>query len=222
MSSTKIADSAVQAMIPAFETQWNRDLHSVWRQEIASFSFVPKGSNPPPSDWWLVFLDNSDQAGALAYHDLTNAGLPLSKIFVETIQAAGSSLSVAASHELCEMAIDPGLNSACQDGSGKFWACEVCDPVEDDAYGYAIGPTVVSDFVTPDWFAPGVTWGGRNFDFKGHATKAFEVLAGGYAQYFDPSNGWVQVTGAARKGAGAKSRGGLRAVTTKTLSTVAR
>jgi hypothetical protein len=24
---------------------------------------------PGPGAWWLVFLDNSDQAGALAYHD---------------------------------------------------------------------------------------------------------------------------------------------------------
>ena len=29
----------------------------------------------PAGSWWVVFLDNSDQAGALAYHDLTNEGL---------------------------------------------------------------------------------------------------------------------------------------------------
>ncbi|HKF97892.1 MAG TPA: hypothetical protein VKB20_06525, partial [Steroidobacteraceae bacterium] len=29
-----------------------------------------------------------------------------------------------------------------------------------------------------------------------HATSAFMVLAGGYAQKFDPKKGWVQVTGA--------------------------
>jgi hypothetical protein len=40
---------------------------------------------PAPDGWWLVFLDNSDQAGALAYHDLTNEGLPLSKVFVNLL-----------------------------------------------------------------------------------------------------------------------------------------
>jgi hypothetical protein len=40
---------------------------------------------PAPDSWWLVFLDNSDQAGALAYHDLTNEGLPLSKVFVKLL-----------------------------------------------------------------------------------------------------------------------------------------
>ena len=43
-----------------------------------------------------MFLDNSDQAGALAYHDLTNEGLPLSKVFVKTIQADNASVSVGA------------------------------------------------------------------------------------------------------------------------------
>src|SRR5690349_21408829 len=32
--------------------------------------------------WALVFLDDADEDGALAYHDLTPDGLPSSKIFV--------------------------------------------------------------------------------------------------------------------------------------------
>jgi len=34
-------------------------------------------------DWAMVFLDDADQPGALAYHDLTPDGLPLSKVFVK-------------------------------------------------------------------------------------------------------------------------------------------
>jgi hypothetical protein len=34
--------------------------------------------------WAIVFLDDADQPGALAYHDLTPNGLPLSKVFVRT------------------------------------------------------------------------------------------------------------------------------------------
>src|SRR5438132_13860833 len=34
--------------------------------------------------WAVVFLDDADQPGALAYHDLTPGGLPLSKVFVRT------------------------------------------------------------------------------------------------------------------------------------------
>lgn len=195
--STTIASADVQTMIPAFSQQWNTDLKSVWGIDSATFTFVPQGQAPAAGTWWVVFLDDSDQAGALAYHDLTNEGLPISKVFVKSIQADNSSVSVGATHELCEMAVDPWLNSAYQDPQGIFWAGEVCDPVEDDEYGYQIGATLVTDFVTPNWFAHQHAL--PTIDFKGHATAAFAVLSGGYAQKFDPQNGWQQITGSKAK-----------------------
>jgi hypothetical protein len=192
--STAIADSDAQAMIPAFNTQWNNDLNSVWGVGAARFALNTKQQAPPAGSWWVVFLDDSDQANALAYHDLTNEGLPISKVFVKTIQADKASLSVGASHEICEMAVDPWLNSAYQDPQGTFWAGEICDPVEDDQYGYDIGGVLVTDFVTPNWFGHKNAVGA--IDLQRHANRAFEVLTGGYAQKFDPQKGWVQVTGA--------------------------
>jgi hypothetical protein len=52
---------------------------------------------------------------------------------------------------------------------------------------------LVTDFVTPTWFGHQHAQGA--IDFKGHARAAFEVLTGGYAQKFDPTQGWQQVTG---------------------------
>ena len=138
-------------------------------------------------------MDNSDQADALAYHDLTNEGLPISKVFAKTLMQDKASISVGATHELCEMAVDPWLNSAYQDPHGTFWAGEVCDPVESDQYGYEIGGVLVTDFITPNWFAHEHAQGA--IDLKNHARTAFQVLSGGYAQRFDPRRGWVQVTG---------------------------
>ena len=192
--STAITAPNVQAMLPAFSQQWNQDLAPVWGIEAGSFAFVAKGKTPAAGTWWIVFLDDSDQADALAYHDLTNEGLPISKVFVKSILADKSSVSVGATHEICEMAVDPWLNSAYQDPQGVFWAGEVCDPVEDDQYGYQIAGTLVTDFVTPNWFAHQHSQ--SKIDLKGHAHKAFAVLSGGYAQKFDPSKGWQQVTGA--------------------------
>src|ERR1700686_3316921 len=60
--------------------------------------------------WAVVFLDNADQPGALAYHDLTPEGLPLSKVFVKTTIENGDQVSVSASHELVEMLVDPAIN----------------------------------------------------------------------------------------------------------------
>jgi hypothetical protein len=191
--STVIADNDVKAMVPAFDQQWNKDLDPIWGVGSASFTFVPQNQTPASGTWWVVFLDDSDQAGALAYHDLTNEGLPISKVFVKTILADNASVSVGATHEICEMAVDPWLNSAYQDPNGVFWAGEVCDPVEDDQYGYEINGTLVTDFVTPNWFAHEYAQGA--IDFQKKANAAFEVLTGGYAQKFDPQQGWVQVTG---------------------------
>jgi hypothetical protein len=191
--STVAADGDIQELLPAFTQQWNQDLNTVWGVGNAQFAFTPKTTAPAAGAWWVVFLDDSDQANALAYHDLTNEGLPISKVFVRTIQADNASLSVGATHEICEMAVDPWLNSAYQDQQGVFWAGEVCDPVEDDQYGYTIGGILVSDFVTPNWF--GHQYAQGPIDLQQRAQSAFEVLTGGYAQKWDPQQGWQQVTG---------------------------
>ena len=190
--STALSDAQVQAMIPAFQTQWNRDLAPIWSLETAQFTWTAKTNPPPASNWWLVFLDDSDQAGALAYHDVTDTGRPIAKVFAKTILADHSSISVGATHEICEMAVDPTINLAAQDASGTFWAYEVCDPVEDDQYGYDINGVLVTDFVTPAWF--GFKDAAGALDFQQHATSAFKVLSGGYAQKFG-QGGWTQVNG---------------------------
>jgi hypothetical protein len=190
--STAIADAEVQKMIGAFEKQWNRDLAPCWGLEEASFTWTAKNNPPPAGAWWVVFLDDSDQASALAYHDLTDIGLPISKVFVKTILADKASVSVGATHEICEMAVDPTLNLAAQDDKGTFWAYEVCDPVEDDKYAYDVDGVLVTDFVTPRWFAYQHAHG--PIDFQHHAKKPFVILDGGYAQKFG-KNGWEQITG---------------------------
>jgi hypothetical protein len=191
--STVITNAEVQAMIPAFVQQWNNSLVPVWGVEPANFSFVLKGAIPALGAWWLVFLDNSDQAGALAYHDLTSAGLPISKVFVKTLLADKASISVGASHELVEMGVDPWLNSAYQDTHGIFWAGEVADPCESDSYGSSINGVLVTDFVTPNWF--GHQYAKAPFDINNHLASAFQVLPGGYAQHFG-RRGWVVTYGA--------------------------
>jgi hypothetical protein len=209
-NSTAITDGHVQEMLPAFEHQWNQDLDPIWGVGSSKFTFVPKHQAPPAGSWWVVFLDNSDQAGALAYHDLTNEGLPLSKVFVKTLLADNASVSVGATHEICEMAVDPQINGAFQNAQGVFWASEICDPVESDQYGYEINGILVTDFVTPAWYAFEHAHGA--VDFKNHASRPFQVLTGGYAQKFDPRRGWVQVTGrrAMATGHGAHAAEGSR------------
>lgn len=115
------SDSDIQTMLPAFKTQWNRDLDPIWGVGTAEFAFVPKHTAPQAGAWWVVFLNDSDQANALAYHDLTNEGLPISKVFVHTLGSLPltrrdgkaphllSALSLAAPTNDGPSSIDPSL-----------------------------------------------------------------------------------------------------------------
>src|SRR5437763_7165373 len=96
---------------------------------------------------------------------------------VKTLLADNASVSVGATHEICEMAVDPQINGAFQNAQGVFWASEICDPVESDQYGYEINGILVTDFVTPAWYAFEHAQGA--VDFKNHARRPFQVLSGG-------------------------------------------
>jgi hypothetical protein len=108
-ASTVLSDEEVQSVVPALQTQVHRDFGPIWGID-ADLSFVPKGTQPPAGSWWLVVLDDSDQAGALGYHDVTNDGLPIGKIFAKTDMKYGANWTITLSHELLEMLGDPEIN----------------------------------------------------------------------------------------------------------------
>lgn len=96
--SSAIIDREVQGMIPAFTAQWNNELNTIWGVGAAEFAFCAKGSPPPQRSWWAVFLDDSNQADALAYHDLTDEGLPISKVFVPGSRATFARIALELQH----------------------------------------------------------------------------------------------------------------------------
>jgi hypothetical protein len=108
-ASTVLTDSDVQAVVPALQTQVHRDFAPAWGVD-ADLTFVGSGATPPSGTWWLSILDNSDQAGALGYHDLTPDGLPLGKVFAGSDLQLGFKWTVTASHELLEMLGDPDID----------------------------------------------------------------------------------------------------------------
>src|SRR5215467_12897387 len=101
--------------------------------------------------WALVFLDDADQANALAYHDLTDEGLPQAKVFVKTTLENNDLVSVSASHELVEMLVDPAINlMTTGPDQNTFYAYESADPVE--ALSFSVNSILMSDFVFPSFF----------------------------------------------------------------------
>jgi len=195
--TTVLADADVRKVTRALRTQLTEHFTPAWGID-AELVVVPRGRVPRPGTWWLVLLDHSDQAGVLGLHDLTDEGMPLAKVFVKTIRDLGRSWTIAASHELIEMLVDPGVNlAACVDtGDGAvFYAYEVCDPCERDDYGYEIEKIRVANFVYPAWFEPFRKPSGSRFDHCRRISCWLQLLPGGYATVFDPKQGggWNQI-----------------------------
>lgn len=142
--------------------------------------------------WAVVFLDEADAENALAYHELTPDGFPLSKVFVKTIADEGASLTVATSHELVEMLVDPAINMLTTGPDPKAaYAYESADPVEADALAFKVSGFDMTNFVYPSYFESFRKPRSTKFDHQGKVTKPFQILAGGYQLIFKSGN-WSQ------------------------------
>jgi hypothetical protein len=195
---TVLSDAEIQKALPAFNKQLARDFAPIWGVE-SHIRFIGKGKTIPKGYWWISILDDADGAGYLGYHDLTPEGYPLGKAFAKTDIDNGYNWTITATHEILEMLIDPSINLVAfiEEGkyAGKLFAYEVCDACEADELGYNIDGTMVSDFVTLDyfeWFHTKTT----GFDFRNKIKAPFQILPGGYMSVYDirDGNGWQQIT----------------------------
>jgi hypothetical protein len=214
--STDVSDAQLAPAVAALQKQVSEHVAPAWGVP-ADLRLVPRGQQAAPGEWWLVVLDDADQAGALGYHDVTSEGLPLGKVFARTTRRDGGSWSVTASHELLEMLGDPEVNLTVfvQNGehpSGRLYAYEVCDACEDEAFGYKIDGVLVSDFVNPSWFESFRKPRSTAFDHQGRISRPLELLRGGYIGYFDVTggSGWQQLTDGAKYDYRARPRVGSR------------
>jgi hypothetical protein len=183
----------LNALIKAMQVYVDTFVAPVWgtpAKLVQSQDFIPGA-------WAMVFLDNADQANALAYHDLTPDGLPQSKVFVKTTLAANELVSVSASHELVEMLVDPAINLMTTGPDRKTtYAYESADPVE--ALSFKVAGIPMSNFVHPAYFEDFHQPGSVLFDHMGAVEKPFEILQGGYQITF--RNGkWSQIFGSNQK-----------------------
>lgn len=196
-SSLLLSDDEVRAVMAGLQAQISEDFAPVWGID-AQLKFYSRNQNPLPGEWWLVLLDDSDQAGALGYHDLSNEGLPMGKVFAATDRKYGLSWTVTASHELLEMLIDPAVNLSVlvesSAYSGTLYAYEVCDACEAERFAYLKNGILVSDFVFPSWFESFWKEGQTQFDFQNQIRKPFALLPGGYIGVYKIAvgTGWYQ------------------------------
>lgn len=156
--SDTVTDSEVQTVITALQQQVSLHLAPNWRVD-AALTFVAKGAVPRPGSWRFLIMDVTDVPGDSGYHNADDQG-PFARVFAKTAMDARQQWTVAASHELLEMLVNPNACLASfvpsdQTGNvGKYYDLEICDPVYPDELAYLIGSVSVSDFVLPTWFTP--------------------------------------------------------------------
>lgn len=201
--STVWGDEDLLKAVRAIQIQVSRDFAPLWGVD-AELGCWPRGSTPPPHLWQCLVLDDAVQAGNMGFHELTAAGQPLGHVFARTTLENGGKPSQTLSHEVLEMLADPEGNLTAiatkADGSIGFYAYEICDPVEDDRFGYEIDGVLVSDFLTPQWFEPSRPEGTR-FSFMWSVRQPLVLGTGGYISYMDAKipGEWQQINDLARK-----------------------
>ena len=110
--STVMTDEEVQALLPVMQKQVDDDFDRRGTSTPASSSSRRARRLSRGAGGWVT-SDDSDQAGALGYHDVTDEGLPLGKVFAGTDRALGLEVSVTFSHELLEILGAPRSTAAC-------------------------------------------------------------------------------------------------------------
>ena len=159
-------------LIAAMQEYVNKHVAPVWGTPAK----LVKSTNFIKNAWAVVFMDDADDPDALAYHDLTPAGLPLSKVFVRTTIENLDLVSVSASHELVEMLVDPAINLMTTGPNPKLvYAYETADPVED--LTFKIHGIPMSDFVYPSYFEEFHKSRSVPFDHLNKIKKPFEILS---------------------------------------------
>lgn len=179
----RIRDARFEYALPCWQFQITEQFAPKWGIDYR-LEFVARTERPDPRHWQLWMFDNSDEAGALGYHDFRD-GQVTGKVFVEDDIRTGSEISVTVAHELIEMGADPYISRLSDPIDGWQYAIEPCDAVEADLDGpmITVGSSVIrgTNFCCPWYYRIPNADGSQDFDFMGKLSRgAPDMTAGGY------------------------------------------
>jgi hypothetical protein len=182
--SSLIDDQELPHVVSAIQRQVTMHMAPVWNCPARLHS-VRRSEVMPTGSWPMLLQDDVDVDGALGYHD--DEDTPGGIVGIKTSMDDGISWSSVLSHEVGELLVDPWAMLAYED-DGRFWALEICDPVEGTSY--EINGVEVSNFVLPSWFRSGAA---GPYDHLGVLTSPLSLAPGGYAMYREGGGGWQQI-----------------------------
>ena len=187
--SKLVTDTDAVTMTEAIATQVRMDAAPLWDRAPAAVVFYTDPAAVPAAAHGIAIVDTiqNQPKGVLGFHTEDQGaqlwGVVAAKPELDNggqVLTGDWSVSSTLSHEVLEMFVDPNCNLWANDGKGKAYSLEVCDPVE--APTYTVSGVSVANFVTPSWFDPLAPATAR-FDKLGQLTAGFSVLRGGYMVY---------------------------------------
>jgi len=178
----------------ALQKQASRDLAPIWEVSATVDAFA-KLEDVPDGYWPMIIRDDIGESAAGVHKDKDGQPFAL-------ISSADSvdMWSLTASHEMCEMVVDPSgdrqiTSDSPIDGQGRVsFLVEVCDPIEAATCAYSVNSVLVSDFFTPNYFDP-VPASSVRYSYSGKITAPRQVLRGGYLSWKNAVDGhwWQQI-----------------------------
>jgi hypothetical protein len=184
--STQVPVADLMKVSAALQKQAARDLSPIW-EVSATVDPFDKLEDVPDGAWPMIIMDDIGFDGAAGIH-LDRDGQPFALITADTEL---DRWALTASHEMCEMLVDPfGKRQVTGDSPKQgqdrvSFLVEVCDPSEAADFAYTVNGILMSDFYTPHFFDP-VKAEGVRYSFTGHITAPRKVLRGGYLSWTDP------------------------------------
>ena len=184
-----IEDAELARVATVLDLQIKRDLAQFWPVS-ATVSALTSPICIPTGVWPVYVVPTLDHDTAGFHSSIHN------QPYVEV--ADGPSWSLAASHEIMEMLVDPGgnrllaapaisltENGTVRDEPGVLeYLLEICDPSEGPDFAYLIDDVVVSDFYTPHFFDSRPIPGTR-YSFTGALKAPRRVCKGGYMSWWN-------------------------------------
>jgi hypothetical protein len=171
-------------------------------QKFLDDHFVPIWGTPaklvvrtkPLADaWHMWFLDDANHAHSLRHANGVVLGThyfkgkPSAKVFVKSILKVREKISVAASHELAEMLVDPTNNRWVRGPKGLQYAYETSDVVEEVTF--PVDGLPMCNFVYPAYFELVRKPNSTRFDHRNEVKRPFQILPGGFSLVRKGKNG---------------------------------
>jgi preprotein translocase subunit SecE len=174
----------------ALQKQVTRDLAPIWNI-TATIEPFPALDQVPKNYWPIIIKRDINMAGAAGFHS-DQAGQPFAVVQYSTVR---NDWTLTTSHELLDMLVDPlgrrMINVASPDPADKGKVVgvlvEIATPVETADCAYSIDGVLVSDFVTPAFFALSASEGVK-YSFNGSAKSPMKILKNGYMSWIDAAS----------------------------------